>query len=63
MSIEAPLAQVSEGLSSSVFDISVPANIPADKSGHKVGRKKLQRDALLVCTPNNRCRFTWLLSI
>jgi hypothetical protein len=34
--IEAPLAQVSEGLSSSVFEIISPANIPADKSGHKV---------------------------
>lgn len=33
--IEAPQAQVSEGLSSSVFEIVSPANIPADKSGHK----------------------------
>lgn len=33
--LEAPLAQVSEGLSSSVFEIASPANIPADKSGHK----------------------------
>ena len=36
--IEAPQAQVSEGLSSSVFEITSPANIPADKSGHKVSR-------------------------
>ncbi len=34
--IEAPGAQVSEGLSSSVFEIQTVANIPADKSGHKV---------------------------
>ena len=34
--IEAPQAQVSEGLSSSLFDISTPATIPADNSGHKV---------------------------
>ena len=34
--IVAAQAQVSEGLSSSVFEISVPANIPADSSGHKV---------------------------
>ena len=36
MEIEAPQAQVSEGLSSSVFEIVSLANIPADKSGHKV---------------------------
>ena len=36
MTIEAPQAQVSEGLSSSLFDISTPATIPADNSGHKV---------------------------
>ena len=34
--IEAAQAQVTEGLSSSVFEISNPPNIPADKSGHKV---------------------------
>lgn len=34
--IKAPEAQVSEGLSSSVFEITTLANIPADQSGHKV---------------------------
>ena len=34
--IEAAQAQVSEGLSSSVFEITTPASIPADNSGHKV---------------------------
>ena len=34
--IVAPQAQVSEGLSSSVFEITTPASIPADNSGHKV---------------------------
>lgn len=29
-------AQVSEGLSSSVFEIKTPASVPADNSGHKV---------------------------
>ena len=38
--LEAPQAQVSEGLSSSVFDILSPANIPADKSGHKVRERR-----------------------
>ncbi len=34
--IEAPQAKVSEGLISSVFEISTPTNVPADNSGHKV---------------------------
>ena len=35
-SIEAAQAKVSEGLISSVFEISTPTNVPADNSGHKV---------------------------
>lgn len=34
--IEAPEAQVSEGLSSSVFEIATIATVPSDNSGHKV---------------------------
>lgn len=34
--IEAAQAQVSEGLSSSVFDIATLATIPSDNTGHKV---------------------------
>lgn len=38
MQIEAESAQVTEGLSSSVFEIGKPPNIPADKSAHKVSK-------------------------
>lgn len=44
--IEAAQAQVSEGLSSSVFEITTPANIPADNSGHKVGTFQHPHQAL-----------------
>ena len=73
--LEAPQAQVSEGLSSSVFDILSPANIPADKSGHKVregrggegrggegggeGRGGEGREVSLYLY----CRSTWPLSV
>ena len=42
--IEAPEAQVSEGLSSSVFEISTIATVPSDNSGHKVSSYNLRTE-------------------
>ena len=67
--IEMAQAQVSEGLSSSVFKITTPASIPADNSGHKVDYKinvfvaAVSQEYLSMCLLKHCCANYALLVI